>query len=107
MRSAAQPPDANLGQVGDSIHATAQTAGEEECFGAAIDLREIAQKLGKHKFQKKAKLMDGIDHKAMLVPGGKFLSTFDSSTWTMCFSEWWYGDALPNMSEQKQNPKLT
>ena len=32
---------------------------------------------------------------------------FDPATWTKCLSEFWYGDALPNMSEQKQKPRLT
>ena len=32
---------------------------------------------------------------------------FDSSTWTQCLSEFWYGDVLPNMSEQLQKPRLT
>ena len=32
---------------------------------------------------------------------------FDSTTWTQCLSEFWYGDALPNMSEQLQKPRLT
>ena len=43
----------------------------------------------------------------MFVPGNKLLSMFDSATWTQCLSEFWYGDALPNMSEQKQKPRLT
>ena len=32
---------------------------------------------------------------------------FDSATWTQCLSEFWFGDALPNMSEQKQKPRLS
>ena len=32
---------------------------------------------------------------------------FDSATWTQCLPEFWYGDALPNMSEQKQKPRLS
>ena len=32
---------------------------------------------------------------------------FDSTTWTQCLSEFWYGDVLPNMSEQLQKPRLT
>ena len=51
--------------------------------------------------------MEDADNKGMFVPGDKFLSMFNSSTWTQCFSEFWYGDALPNMSERQQKPKLT
>ena len=32
---------------------------------------------------------------------------FDSTTWTQCLSEFWYGDALPNMSEMKLKPRLS
>ena len=105
--SAAQLAVGSAAQPVASSAATAQGAAEEECFRAVLDLREIAQKLDKHKFQEKAKLLDAVDNKAMFVPGNKLLSMFDSSTWTQCFSEWWSGDALPNMSEQKQKPKLT
>ena len=46
-------------------------------------------------------------HLGSYVPGNQLLSMFDPSTWTQCFSEFWYGDALPNMSEQKQKPRLS
>ena len=78
-----------------------------QCFHAVVDLREDAQMLDKHKFQDKAKLLDNLDNKALFVPGNKLLSMFDSTTWTQCLSEFWYGDALPNMSQQQQKPKLT
>ncbi len=107
MRSAARPADANAAQPAESSDATAQAAAEEDCFRAVVDLREVAQKLDKHQFQEKAKLLDDVDNKAMFVPGDKLLSMFNSATWTQCFSEFWYGDALPNMSEQKQKPRLT
>jgi hypothetical protein len=107
MRSAERPADASAGQPADSSDATAQAAAEEECFRAVVDLRDVAQKLDKYKFQEKAKLLDAVDNKAMFVPGNKLLSMFDSSSWTQCLSEFWFGDALPNMSEQKQKPRLT
>ena len=43
----------------------------------------------------------------MFIPNDKLLSMFDPATWTQCLSEFWYGDALPNMSQVKQKPKLT
>ena len=67
--------------------ATAQAAAEEQCFRAVVDLREVANKLDKHKFQDKAKLLDDAENKAMFVPGDKLLSMFDSGTWTQCLSE--------------------
>ena len=102
MRCAAKPADASAAQPADSSDATAQAAAEEECFRAVVDLREIAQKLDKHSFEEKAKLLD----KALFLPSNKMFSMFPPATWTQCFSEFWFGDALPNMSDQKQKPKL-
>ena len=58
-------------------------------------------KLDKHKFQEKAKLLECVDHKALFVPSGKAMSMFNPLTWTQCFSEFWYGDCLPNMPQQE------
>ena len=102
MRSAAGPEDASAVLPESSSAATAQAAAEEECFRAVVDLREVAQKLDKHQFQDKAKLLDDVDNKAMFVPGNKLLSMFESATWTQCLSEFWYGDALPNMSTEAE-----
>ena len=107
MHCAAQPADASAAQPAVSSDATAQAAAEEECFRAVVDLQEISKKLDRHKFEEKARLLEDADNKAMFVPANKLLSMFDPATWTQCFSEFWYGDALPNMSEQKQNPRLT
>jgi len=89
----------------DQAAATAQAAAEEECFRAVVDLREAAQRLDRHKFEDKAQLLDCCDHKAVFVPSDGPLSMFNSTTWTECFSEFWFGDCLPNM--QTQEPKLT
>ena len=64
MRSAQQPTDTSSAQR--PADATAQAAAEEECFRAVVDLREAAQKLDKHQFQDKAKLLENVD-KAMFV----------------------------------------
>ena len=107
MRSAAQPRDTHDTQPADVSAATARAAAGEECFRAVVDLREVAKKLDQHNFQDKVKLLHDADNKAMFVPSNKLLSMFDPATWTKCLSEWWYGDGLPNMSEQKQDPKLS
>lgn len=85
--------------------ATAQAAAEEECFRAVVDLREAAQKLDKHKFEEKAKLLDCVDNKAVLVPSSGPLCIFNNKTLTECFSEFWCGGCLPNTP--KPEPKLT
>ena len=87
MRSAARPADASATEPVDLSDASAQAAAEEQCFRAVVDLRAIAQKLDKQKFQEKAKLLDDVDNKAMFVPNNKLLSMFDSATWTQCLSE--------------------
>ena len=102
MRSVEKSTDAGAEQPEDD--SAPQAAAEEECFRAVVDLREAAKKLDKHKFEEKAKLLDAVDNKAMFVPGNKLMSMFDPSTWTQCYSEFWYGDALPNTSEGMQKP---
>ena len=67
--SAERPADAAASQPAESSNATAQAAAEEECFRAVVDLREAAQKLDKHQFQDKAKLLENVD-KAMFVTAG-------------------------------------
>ena len=105
--SAAQSMDASAGLPADAKAATAQAAAEEECFRAVLGLREAAQKLDKHKFQDKVLLLDSAGNRAMFVPSNNLLSMFNPTTWTQCLSEWWYGDALPNMGTVLQNPKLS
>ena len=100
MHVVARPADANDARPAEPSEECARAAAEEVCERAVVDLREAAGKLDKHQFEEKAKLLDNADNKAMLVPGNKLLSMFDSATWTQCLSEFWYGDALPNMSQQ-------
>ena len=38
----------------------------------------------------------------LIFPSGRTMSTFEASTWTECFTEFGYGDALPN---QKDRPR--
>jgi len=70
--SAEQPVDAAAPQPAVSGHATAHAAAQEECFRAVVDLREVAQKLDKHQFQEKAKLLENVDNKAMFVVARAF-----------------------------------
>ena len=63
MRTAARPADASAAQPAHSGDPTAHAAAEEECFRAVVDLREVAQKLDKHKFEEKARLMKSAENK--------------------------------------------
>ena len=67
----------------DQAAATAQAAAEEECFRAVVDLREAAQRLDRHKFEEKAKLLDCVNNKAVFVPSNGPLSMFNSATWRL------------------------
>ena len=82
---AAQSTDASAAQPADASAATAQAAAEEECFRAVVDLREAAQKLDKHKFEEKVKLLECVGKKALFVPSNNLLSMFNPATWTQCF----------------------
>jgi len=99
--SVAQPVD----QDSTSATVTAQAAAEEVRYRAVVDLREAAQKLDKHRFEEKAKLLECANNKALFVPSGKAMSMFSPHTWSKCFSEFWYGDCLPNMPHQQ--PRLS
>ena len=77
---------------------TAIAAAEEECFRAVVDLREAARKLNDSNWERNLALLDKVAEcdKALFVPSQKPLSMFDPTTWCKCFSEWWFGDCLPN-----------
>ena len=78
--------------------ATARAAAEEHCFRAVVDLREAARQLNTHNWERNLAFLDKAAEcdKALLVPSQKPLSMFDPATWSKCFSEWWFGDGLPN-----------
>ena len=78
--------------------ATATAAVEEHCFRAVVDLREAARQLNSHNWESNLALLDNAAEgdRALFVPSQKPLSMFDSTTWSKCFSEWWFGDGLPN-----------
>ncbi len=71
-----------------------QLAAEEQCFRAVADLREAARQLNNHNWERSLALLDKTAEcdKALLVPSQKPLSMFDPTTWSKCFSEWWFGD---------------
>ena len=82
--------------------ATARAAAEEQCFRAVVDLREAARHLNTHNWERNLALLDNAAEcdKALFVPSQKPLSMFDPTTWSKCFSEWWFGDGLPNDSQR-------
>ena len=67
-----------------------------------MDLREAARHLNTHNWERNLALLDNAAEcdKALFVPSQKPLSMFDPTTWSKCFSEWWFGDGLPNDSQR-------
>ncbi|CAK0860808.1 unnamed protein product [Prorocentrum cordatum] len=80
--------------------ATVRAAAEEQRFRAAVDLREAAWQLDTHSWERNLALLDNAAEcdKALFAPSQKPLSMFDPTTWSKCFSEWWFG--LPNDSQR-------
>ena len=67
-----------------------------------MDLREAARQLNTHNWERNLALLDKAAEcdKALFVPSQKPLSMFDPTTLSKCFSEWWFGDGLPNDSQR-------
>ena len=74
---------------------------EEKVHRQIIDLRSAAQKLSEINFEAKAKEIEGA-MEGLFVPTQGALSMFDPPTWTKCFWQFWFGDALPNMDRPKK-----
>ena len=89
-------------EVTASAPATALGAAQEDCHRVVVDLRRAAQELSTHDFEKTAERLEKVD-KGLHIPSTKeALSMFDPSTWTKCFCEFWYGDALPNSERPRK-----
>ena len=95
-KNAAQPPASSDMEASTALAARHAEAGRITC-----DLQTAMRKLLKHDFQKSTDKLDK-EEKGLAVTSGNALSTFRDSTWTECFTEFWYGDALPN---QKNRPR--
>ena len=78
-------------------------AAEERVRRLIVDLQDVSKRLLRNK---PAALESEISHTALAVPGGKALSCFDPHTWSCCFIEFFYGDAVPNLPD-RPNKNLT
>ena len=97
VQSSAAQPEASS----DMTAMTARAARQAESARIVYDLQAAGRKLLKHDFQKEIGNLEKMEQ-GLLVPSGRAMSTFEASTWTECFTEFWYGDALPN---QKERPR--
>ena len=66
-----------------------------------MDLRLATQELSQTDFEAKAKELEGVDS-GLFVPPQCALSMFEPGTWTKCFPQFWFGDALPNMDRPRR-----
>ena len=64
-------------------------------------LKLAAQELSQVNFEAKAKELEGVES-GLFVPSQGALSMFDPATWTKCFAQFWFGDALPNMDRPRR-----
>ena len=85
---------------------------QEKCNRLVIDLQDTMKKL-----LRESKNMDdiaecllqanaGVHIDALAVPTGEVLSSFDPRTFPSCFTEFYYGDAVPGLAD-RPNKSLT
>ena len=49
-----------------------------------------------------AEEMRAVDPVTLAVPTrSKSLNAWDARTWPCCFTEWWYGDGVPNLARER------
>jgi hypothetical protein len=101
LREHVQNSVAQPGASSDMSAMTAQAARQADCTRIVYDLQAAGKKLLKYDFQEEVASLDKQE-KGLLVPTGFALSTFDAATWTECFTEFWFGDTLPN---QRHRPR--
>ena len=80
---------------------TAKVAAEETCKSYALDLRDVCRRLSaRHEkaVEEELALLErgnaGSD-KVLVVRAGQMLSMFAPESWTLCFTEFFFGDCLP------------
>ena len=79
--------------------AGAIAAAKEECRTVVLETQELAKKLTKPELKRMAHtLAEKAD--ALMSTTGLPLSMFDEDSWPTCFVEFFYGDAVPNMTER-------
>ena len=89
------------GDQDDISASTAIAAADEVVHRKIIDLKLAAQELSQVDFEAKAKELEGVES-GLFVPSQGALSMFDPATWTKCFAQFWFGDALPNMDRPRR-----
>ena len=101
LQSTLESAAPDTSQHTDMNTVAARAAQREVCQRAAIDVNLAAKKLSALDFEKQGEFLEEAA-KPVFVPGCEALSMFDPLTWTRCFSEFWFGDCLPN---DKKRPR--
>ena len=81
------------------LTAGATAAAKEQCRTLVLETQELAKKLTKPELKRMADRF--AEHaEAVVSTSGRPLSMLSEETWAMCFVEFWFGDAAPNMRER-------
>ena len=79
--------------------ACATAAAKEECRVIVLETQELARKLTKSDLKKMADTF-AQQEQACISTSGSPLSMFAPETWSKCFLDFFYGDAVPNMPQR-------
>ena len=97
----------------EEITATVRQVGQEEhCNRIVIDIQDTMKKLlreNKNLDDVASSLLNvnqGLHVDAFAVPTSKVLSSFDPLTFSSCFTEFFYGDAVPGLPN-RPNPEVS
>ena len=75
---------------------------------ACVDLRDVAKSMGTDFVERmEAAATDSETKKTpakLAVQAGKPLDMFDPTAWTICFTEFLYGDCVPNLARPAKGP---
>ena len=79
--------------------ACATAAAKEECRVIVLETQELARKLTRSDLKKMADTF-AQQEQACISTSGSPLSMFAPETWSKCFLDFFYGDAVPNMPQR-------
>ena len=79
--------------------AVATAAAKEQCRTLVLETQELAKKLTKPELKRMAESF-AQNAEACVSTSGAPLSMLSAETWPKCFVEFFYGDALPNVTQR-------
>ena len=97
-------PDDKVGVAKPNENVGVMTAGaiaaeKEECRAIVLETQVLAKQLTRPEMKKMSEKFANQEQ-ACVSTSGKPLSMLHPDTWSQCFCEFFYGDALPNMKKR-------